>query len=311
MKIHVIINPAAGKETPVLGALNQVFAAAEIPWQVSVTNGPGDAARMAREAAEAGATIVAAYGGDGSVMEVASGLIGTEARLAILPGGTANVMSVELGIPADLVEAASLLVDPESRTVEVDMGEMGDGGHFILRIGIGLEAEMVEGADRELKDRIGPLAYGVAALQALVDSTPSTYRITVDGESREVEGISCLICNSGSVGQGDLTLSPTISVSDGQLDVVVLRKKEISSLLSIVKDVVTGEVPAFDEVLLFSGREIEVESTPAQEVQADGEVLGTTPVRARVVPAAVRVIVPAERAAEDSAAGQLRPQESG
>src|ERR1051325_9730109 len=97
-RIYVVINPAAGQDRPVLAILNRAFRAAELDWDVGVTKVEGDAARLARAAVEAGYDVVAALGGDGTVMEVAGSLAGTEVPLAILPGGTANVMSVELGI---------------------------------------------------------------------------------------------------------------------------------------------------------------------------------------------------------------------
>src|SRR5689334_18509397 len=89
-RIHVIVNPAAGKDTPILGTLNKTFADTGIDWDIFVTKGAGDAHRLAKEAASAGVDAVAVNGGDGTVMEVASGLMNTNVPLAILPGGTAN-----------------------------------------------------------------------------------------------------------------------------------------------------------------------------------------------------------------------------
>lgn len=291
-RIHVIINPAAGQDRPVLGILNRVFHPAGVDWDVFVTKKEGDARRYAREAVEAGVDIVAVYGGDGTVMEVASGLIGSDTPLAIFPGGTANVMSVELGISSDLAEACALVCSDEHETVEIDMGQVSEEQNFILRVGIGFEAEMVEGADRTLKDRVGSLAYALAGLQALRDPTVSRYRLTIDGEPIESEGISCLICNSGNVGKAGFALSPRVSVRDGLLDVFVLRKAEIPSLLAVARHVVSGDEAHWRDLQHWQGHEVSVEADPPQEVQADGEALGTTPVFARVKPASVRVIVP-------------------
>ncbi len=105
-RIQVIINPRAGQDMAILSVMNEAFQAADVRWDVSITNQAGDATRYARLAVEAGVDLVAAYGGDGTVMEVASGLVGSAVPLAILPGGTANVLSVELGIPGDLAAAS-------------------------------------------------------------------------------------------------------------------------------------------------------------------------------------------------------------
>ncbi len=106
--IHVVINPASGQPEPVLSTLNSVFYPAGIKWDVSITAASGDAKRFAEEAVARGADLVAAYGGDGTQMEVAQGLRGSDVPMVILPGGTANLLSVELGIPKELAQAAQL-----------------------------------------------------------------------------------------------------------------------------------------------------------------------------------------------------------
>ena len=142
-RIQIIVNPAAGQDIPVLGTFNTVFRECGYEWELSITKQAGDAELYARQAAAQGVDVVAAYGGDGTVAEVASGLAGTGVPMAILPGGTANVMSVELGIPTDLAAACRVACDPNHTIRAVDMGLVNDH-HFILRVGIGFEAAMVE-----------------------------------------------------------------------------------------------------------------------------------------------------------------------
>jgi diacylglycerol kinase family enzyme len=120
--IHVIINPAAGQDEPILNVLNSVLRPAEIKWDVFITNEAGDARKYAQQAVAAGVNAVAVYGGDGTVMEAASGLIGSNMPRAILPGGTGNVMSIELGIPGKLEDAIALLCDETQGSLLVDMG---------------------------------------------------------------------------------------------------------------------------------------------------------------------------------------------
>src|SRR5438128_2386565 len=108
-RVHIIINPASGQDRPVLSILNDVFQPSGIDWDVSVTKDAGDGRRYALAALESGVDAIGVYGGDGTVNEVASALVGTDTPLAIFPGGTANVMSVELGIPSDLLEACALV----------------------------------------------------------------------------------------------------------------------------------------------------------------------------------------------------------
>jgi YegS/Rv2252/BmrU family lipid kinase len=289
-RVHVIINPAAGQDRPILGTLNGAFQAAGIDWDVFITKKAGDARRLAQEAVTAGADVVAVHGGDGTVMEVASGLIGTEVPLAIFPGGTANVMSVELNIPNNPAEACAIICSDVGTIRAVDMGQVGEQ-YFLLRAGIGFEAEMVEGADREMKNRVGWLAYALSALQAFREPQIAHYQLTLDGLQVEVEGLTCIIANAGSIGVSGLSLAPTINVSDGLLDVMVVRQANLPSLLSLAASIVAGNEKA-EPLLHWQAREITVLSTPPQTVQVDGEILGQTPITAKVLPQAVSIIVP-------------------
>jgi diacylglycerol kinase (ATP) len=288
--IHVIVNPASGQDRPILGPLNRAFQPAGIRWEVKITQEAGDACRFAQEAVAQGVDAVAAYGGDGTIMEVASGLIGSQVPMAIFPGGTANVMSVELGIPNDLAQACALVSSEERALRQVDMGQI-NKRTFLLRAGVGFEADLVQGASRELKDRIGNLAYVVSALQALTNARPSHYQLTLDGTEIEIDGITCMIANSGNLGQPGLSLAPSINVDDGLLDVIVIRAGDIVSMLSLIASVV-GKNENAEPLQHYQAREVKVRTETPQTVQADGEILGETPVSARVLPQAVTVIVP-------------------
>jgi diacylglycerol kinase (ATP) len=123
-RIRVIINPAAGQDRPILVVLNRVFHPAGVDWDVCVTKRAGDAREYAKQAVQAGVDAVGVYGGDGTVMEVASGLIGSDIPLANFPGGTANVMSVELAIPNDLAEASALVCGDSCGSRWIDMGQV-------------------------------------------------------------------------------------------------------------------------------------------------------------------------------------------
>lgn len=304
-RIHIVINPAAGRDTPVLGLFNTIFPACGFDWDISITKKAGDGREQARQAAAEGADIVAAYGGDGTVAEVASGLAGSGVPMAILPGGTANVMSVELGIPADLEQACLTVCDPASAVRAVDMG-MVNGHHFILRVGVGFEAAMVEQADRELKSRFGVFAYFWSAMQNLTQPIISHYQLTIDGKEVETDGITCLIANSGNLGQAGVNLIPTIDISDGMLDVIVVQQASLRSLFDLL-GTISGlrQVQSVDKVealpvdaeinqtlQYWQAKEVTLTTKPMQTVQYDGEVLGKVPVQCQVLPGALRVIAP-------------------
>jgi YegS/Rv2252/BmrU family lipid kinase len=307
-RVYVVINPAAGRAMPILHTLNGVFNEFDYDWEVSITKKPGDGRRLAQQAVADGFDIVAAYGGDGTVAEVASGLIGTEVPLAILPGGTANVMSIELGIPNDLPGACDLFCNNQYQLRWVDMGQIGET-YFLLRAGIGFEAAMVQEADRESKDGLGVLAYLLSALGNLRNPPQADYKISLDGRTIESQGMTCIIANSGNLGRAGLNLVPDVKVDDGLLDVIVVRQADLRTLLAFTANV-TGLAQAAPvagaaapeavaeetekPLQHWQGSEIEVISTPVQPVQCDGEMIGDTPVHARVLPKAVQILTPLE-----------------
>jgi YegS/Rv2252/BmrU family lipid kinase len=288
--LFVIVNPSS-RPRPILHVLSSVCADLGARWEVGVTRGGGDAMSLARAAAKRGVPIVAVYGGDGAVMEAASGLRGSRTKLAILPGGTTNAVAVELGIPDDLAHAVRLACEAEAGVRPLDMGKVGDA-HFLLRAGIGLSAEQVRKADRAFKNRFGKVAYSLALASVLRKARPAHYRAVLDGERTEWDGAGCIIDNAGGFGVPGLTHNPAVDLSDGQLDVFLSRTVPVGSALAILTD--SGR----DVVLMKNERQparrIVIDADPPQPLQLDGEVWGTTPATIEVVPGVAQVIVPTE-----------------
>jgi diacylglycerol kinase (ATP) len=288
-KVHVVINPAAGEAQPILHILNKVFQAAGAECDISVTKASGDAERFARQAVESGFDVVAAYGGDGTVMEVARGLFGTSVPLAILPGGTANMMSIELGIPGKLEEAAEIAADANSPTRWVDAGMVNEKT-FLLRVGVGFEARTVANADRQMKDRWSWLAYIISGAKALKDSPKVEYHLTFDNQEFELETTTCQVCNAGIMGTPGVTPVKNINISDGLLDLIVLRESALTALISQVSSFV--ENAAEDDLFHhWQAKSITIDATPSQPVHVDGEAGWKTPLEIKVMPRAVRVLI--------------------
>jgi len=288
-RIHVIINPAAGHDEPILNVLNDVFHPAGVKWDVSITHEFGDATRLAKEAVASGIDLVAAYGGDGTQMEVANGLLGTEVPLAILPGGTGNAMAHELKVPINLRQAAEIIVSNPKRSA-VDLARIGDQV-FMLRAYAGLSPEIA--ASREEKDKYGQLAYVQATLKFLSKVPPAHYRATIDGEVIEGEALIVFILNAGSIGGVlgiDLPKVGDVIVSDGLLDVYAVTKG-VQPLRAISHHVFhQGESLA--GVYHWRGKEITLHADPHQEVWIDGEIGGQTPFTVTTMPKSLYILVP-------------------
>ena len=283
--IHVVVNPAAGQNEPILNTLSDVFGPAGVSWSVSVTQAYGDAIRQAREAAGSGADIVAGYGGDGTMMEIVTGVMDTGVSMAVLPGGTGNIFSIELGIPGDLAAAAQVIVSEESGVRKIDVGQCGDK-NFLLRVGAGFYAERINKTSRELRNQFGKLSYFIAALQAIPETQNLTYRFTLDGEVVEEKGYSCMVQNAGNMGKQGVTLAPGISITDGLLDVMLFKTLDLSSLME-------SDEPLGSKALgHWQVKDVSVEVEPPQLVVGDGEDWGETPITVTVLPSAVSVITP-------------------
>lgn len=300
--IFTIINPASGGDVPILNTFNTVFNQAGWDWQVGITKKFGDARQMALDAARDRYDVIAIYGGDGSVMEAATGLMNTGKPLAIFPGGTGNVFSKELGIPQNLKGACELAVSGPNQVRKVDMGLVDGEQYFVLRYATGWEAEMADIADRNLKDKVGKLAYTVAGIKAVGRDLTAHYRFTLDGEVYECEGATCMIANTGNMGIPGVTvnLAPGSSVSDGLLDVVVYSRGNSqfwTKLLTFSVMRPDEEIQQDMDNLTLSqqwkARKIRIEADPPMKINLDGEIIGETPSEIEVVPAAFEVIVPA------------------
>lgn len=299
--VHVIVNPAPSRRIPLLAILNQAFRDAGIHWDISITHGTGDGSELARKAVEAGASVVAVYGGDGTVMEVAAGLVGTDIPLLILGGGTGNLVASELRLPTHLERACDLVCRERFLTRRIDVGMMGEHP-FLLRIGCGIEVGVVQETSRELKDQIGKLAYVWSGIKRLQEIPEAEYEIILDGkEAIRANGVACVVANAGTVGVGRLTLSRSVDVNDGRLDVFFLKKANIEAIAQIATKL-TGldrflreEEPALDAskaVTHWTVETVEIRTNPVLDIQVDGDIVAKTPQLIRVLPAALRVVVP-------------------
>ena len=240
-RVHVVINPASGKDEPILNVLNDVFRAHDVTWDVSITHGYGDATRQARTAIADGVDLVTGYGGDGTRHEIANAVLAAAAEsgrttpMAILPGGTGNGFAREMGVPTTL-RAATELLCTSTATRSIDVGflrEIGqpkvDDRYFIQRLYVGIEPE--EQTSREMKDRYGVFAYAVSAASQLGAHPPARYRVTADGREGEVHGSKAYVVNSGMMGTG-LKVTHTYAIDDGLLDCFVLDNQDHETMVA-------------------------------------------------------------------------------
>lgn len=302
--VHIIINPAAGKDEPILNTINTVCDELGVAWTAHITHERGDATRLARKAVEDGADLIICYGGDGTLMEVVNGIAGAGVPLGILPGGTGNAVAAELGLPDTLREALDLaLTGPKRRLI--DLGRI-DDRYFILRVFTGVSEEQV--ASREMKDRYGLLAYPLSVLKFLREADEISYRLVLDGEEVSAPGTVCYVNNVGSVGGAgsldflkpvtteivaatdDETFEFAIDPADGLLDVILVARESNQLLAAVSFLLNVGQ--STNHVSYWQVKKLTLDAEPPQQVWLDGERFGQTPLDIEIVPRAVTIIVP-------------------
>lgn len=294
-KAFVVLNPVAGSaDDDVRGTIEAHWTSLGWESRIYETSGDEDVGALAREAASQGIDLCVGAGGDGTVSAVASGLVGTDVPLGIVPVGTGNVLARELGIPTDLGDALDLLTG-EHDIAALDMIRVGDE-HYVLNVSVGIGSLSMRDTKREWKQRFGMLAYMVTTLRVLIGFQPRRFELTIDGKTRRVRASEIMVANSPAVGSPDVRLGTDVRLDDGRLDVCIVRARSFWDYVRVAWDVLLRRQDESRNVRCFPvERSVRVETRRALPVEADGDVIGETPVEATFERSAVRVVVPKGR----------------
>jgi YegS/Rv2252/BmrU family lipid kinase len=289
----LITNPASRRGKRLAEKARRSIMSRSVLCDLVFTERPGHAAELAlQHAPHYDAVFV--LGGDGTVMEVAGALAGTEVPIGVLAGGTGNLLARALGIPLGVKRAIPVLL--EGGQLAVDLGRFDNGRRFAIAAGVGIDAAMVAETPSWLKRRLGVLAYAMmgtrAALRAVLRRKFFRARVTIDGQSYEREAAAVMIANFGAVLGKRITLGPEIRTDDGLLDACLFSPRTVSDALRIMWRLMRGDFRSDPGMLYLRGRSIRVETEPQLPWQADGELMGQTPFNVIVEPLAVRLLVP-------------------
>ena len=293
----LISNPIASRTTPELAdTVLRTFRAGGwlIDWRE--TTSPLDARRFALEAVGSGADVVAVLGGDGTTMQAAAGLVGSEVPLGLVPGGTGNVLAGNLRIPSGPIQAAELIVRGRSRPIDLGRLDRPDGVHYFgVACGAGADARVMGATPTDIKRKMGIGGYVTTLLQHISEIRSAPFRITIDGQTIASRAALVLILNCGEIIPPLIRVSRMAVPDDGWFDVVAFEMDSpwqgVRRFLRVLSDVAldTGDT---GYVYYGRGREIRIEADSPEPVQSDGDVLGETPLTAIMQAGAIRVMAP-------------------
>jgi len=292
LRVLLIVNPGARRATKKSDEAKRVLLAEGASVQVVFTQAPGHATEIAREHA-AGADMVFTLGGDGTAMEVITALAGHGPPVGVLPGGTGNILARSLGTPLRIANAIRALLHGEE--ARLDLGRLGDGRHFVIGVGVGLDEAMIAGASPLMKKRVGFWAYVWSATKAGLRLESFAVRLTVDGQVYERRASSVLIANLGSVLGGLIRIGDNILYDDGVLHACVYSPETIWDAVRIFAKMLRGTVQSDRCAFYVSGREFRLETVPQRRAQADGELLEMTPLEITTIPRAGRLLIARRR----------------
>ena len=291
MRVAVVFNPAtgggdtAGRKRDTQEALQG--AGLDVLWLETTREDPGQG--LTAKAVAEGVDLVMAQGGDGTVMACVTGLAGTEVPLAVLPGGTGNLLATNFDIPSELDEAVEVAI--EGDRVRLDVAAM-DDDRFVVMGGIGFDAAMLRDADPRLKETLGAVAYVLSGFKHLRRRV-TRFQLRLDDQPPiERTGQGVLIGNLGRL-QGGLPVMPDARPDDGLLDVAVLQTRTVLDWLALAARVLLRRRRKDPQLELFQARRVEIHCDTPQPVERDGD-----PADARdhlvveVVPKALTLCVP-------------------
>ena len=291
--ITFIINPISGGVRPEVARARAELASAIVdrhgdPAEVFVTERTGHARELTKAALARGARLVMAWGGDGTINEVASTLAFGEVPLGIVPAGSGNGLARQLGISVTPADAIRRAISAEPRAI--DVGEAGDR-MFVNLAGIGFDA-YIASLFNEQGTRRGFSNYVKLSLRALLSYVPESYTITPDGaEPTRVRAVMITVANSPEFGNGAI-IAPGARVDDGLLDLVVLEERSRLRTITHLPKLFRGTVDRAPGYSIRRLARATIESDCPMMYHVDGEpVSGGTSLRIRVHPGALYVAV--------------------
>lgn len=293
MKIVFVLNPIAGGGKvagQIVAEIHELFRDAGITYEITPTQKKGDGVALAQQAAEAGCDMVAAIGGDGTVNEVATGLVGTTTCLSIIPVGSGNGLARGLRIPLDYRDACRLIIEGEP--MPIDVGRVCER-YFFATSGVGFDAHVGKVYNEQPGHRRGMLPYFQFAVTEFFNYTPQEVSLTLNGQTTRYTPLILTVANVEQYGGGAI-IAPGARPDDGLFDVVIVPPTHPVHIVTHLPKLFNGTVTAFPNFESHKTQALKITRATPGPVHVDGEAfLAGEEIEYTLLPQALRVRVPA------------------
>lgn len=289
-KIVLIVNPIAGShknKATLVQQVTQYFADVGFDLTIQYTAKRGDATEFARRAVNEQVDLVVAAGGDGTVNEVAIGLVNTQAVLGIIPLGSGNGLARSLQIPQKVIRACEVISN--GKVAAMDVGKANER-YFFLIAGFGFDALVGKKFD-ESPNR-GALPYFYLSAKEFFNYKPSLLKIDFDGRSMLLSPFTIAVANGQQYGN-NAKIAPDAKLNDGLFDICVIHKLSLFQILSAVPKLFSGNMPKYASAEFYRAAELFVEREAPDYVNIDGEpVWEEAVVRISILPKSLKIVTP-------------------
>ena len=298
LRLKIILNPSSGRETArsnIENVLSYLAMKGSIERaDINYTAKRFDAMNFAIDTNPEEYDMLIAAGGDGTINEVVTGIMRSEIDIpvAIYNSGTVNDFATINHLPSSPADFARMLEDPEF--VRVDCGKAGDS-YFMNVLAGGSFADVIYNVQPDLKTALGPVAYWISAMKDIPTLNSSQHIMIHNGdETIETDAVMFFVSNTSSVG-GFRNLMSRADVTDGLLDVMVLKKMERTEIMPLFGKIIVGDHINSDKVIYFQATDFSIEAPEAEStitLDLDGEKGPSLPIRISCVPRAINLVTP-------------------
>jgi YegS/Rv2252/BmrU family lipid kinase len=290
MKILFIVNPVAGKGKAkgLVPLIEGICEKRNVNYNIKFTTAPGEASQIAKKGAEEGFDRIVSVGGDGTLNEIVNGMVGTDAAIGVVPGGSGNDFIKTINLHRDVEQIIYDNID--GNAIKVDLARC-NGRDFINIGSAGMDAKVAHETVKMKRIFSGKTAYIAAAIKTIFTYKGDRVLVDIDGKSFEQEATLLAVANGRYYGGGMLP-APDADIQDGLFDICVVKKFNPVQMLYLMPKYMKGKHGSIKGVRFYKGKRIIIESDNVLTVNLDGEIIMDKKIVFEILSEHVNVIVP-------------------